>query len=95
MKWVTLVLIIMAVYSHHRLWMARGSYSDMVRLEETIEKQTAKNDKLTFRNAGLAAEVDELSQGRDATIEIARVDLGYIKQGEIFYRFVQPVEKTQ
>ncbi|WP_373701076.1 septum formation initiator family protein, partial [Neisseria dentiae] len=42
----------------------------------------------TLRNNALQAEVDDLAKGQDAIAEIARVDLGYIQNGETYYRLV-------
>ena len=39
-------------------------------------------------NAGLDAEVRDLKQGIDAVEERARVELGMIKPGEVFYQVV-------
>ena len=41
-----------------------------------------------MRNHALAAEVADLASGEAAIAEIARVDLGYVQSGEIYYRFI-------
>jgi cell division protein ftsB homolog len=44
---------------------------------------------LQLRNNALSAEVADLTDGSEAITEIARVDLGYIEQGETYYRLVK------
>ena len=34
------------------------------------------------------ATMKDLAEGKDAIAEIARVDLGYIQEGEIYYRMI-------
>lgn len=46
------------------------------------------NDSLTQRNETLHAEVKELKQGKEALEERARSQLGFIKDGETFYRVI-------
>ena len=51
--------------------------------------QEEKNQTLTLRNQFLAAEVDDLANGQEAISEIARVELGYVQDGETYYRFIE------
>ena len=50
--------------------------------------QETENNMLILRNNALSAEVKDLAEGKDAIAEIARVDLGYIQEGEIYYRMI-------
>lgn len=88
MKWVTLVLIAAIAWFQYSLWISKGGWRDMWRLQDKVAEQDEKNQALTLRNNALQAEVDDLAQGRDAIAEIARVDLGYIQNGETYYRLV-------
>lgn len=45
--------------------------------------------QLQQRNSRLRAEVRDLKQGVAAYEELARSDLGYIREGEIFFRVVE------
>ena len=89
MKWVTLVLIAAIAWFQYSLWLSKGGWRDMWRLENQVKQQEEKNQSLALRNTALAAEVLDLAEGQDAIAEIARVELGYIQSGETFYRLVR------
>ncbi|OSI33305.1 cell division protein FtsB [Neisseria dumasiana] len=88
MKWVTLVLITALAWFQYSLWLSKGGWRDMWRLQDQVAAQEEKNQALTLRNNALTAEVNDLAEGQDAIAEIARVDLGYIQNGETYYRLV-------
>lgn len=90
MKWVTLVLILALIGLQYDLWFGHGSWHDMIRLEESVIQQNANNEALVQRNRALTAEVKDLAEGKDAINEMARAKLGYIQNGEVFYRFTPP-----
>ena len=48
------------------------------------------NDQLKLRNQQLDEEVRDLKQGVTAIEERARVELGMVKQDEVFYQTVDP-----
>ncbi|KZC79327.1 cell division protein FtsB [Neisseria flavescens] len=41
-----------------------------------------------MRNNFLNAEVEDLAHGQEAIAEIARVELGYVQDGEVYYRII-------
>lgn len=88
MRWVTVFLSVCILGSQYDLWLSKGGWRDMWRLQNEVTVQQTENSMLTLRNNALAAEVDDLANGKEAIAEIARVDLGYIKEGEIYYRMV-------
>lgn len=88
MKWLTGVLVLILVWMQYSLWFADGGWRDLKRYEYEVKQQQTINNKLLNRNTTLEAEVRDLQSGQDAIAEIARVDLGYIQNGEIYYRFV-------
>ncbi len=90
MKLVMLVLLLALVSLQYDLWFGHGSWNDMIRLENEVVKQNASNEVLVQRNRALTAEVKDLAEGKDAINEMARSKLGYIQNGEIFYRFTPP-----
>ncbi|QEY24737.1 cell division protein FtsB [Neisseria animalis] len=89
MKWVTVVLSIAIVYFQYSLWFGKGSVGHTKELQEQLILQTEKNQTLVLRNNFLAAEVNDLANGQEAISEIARVELGYVQEGETYYRFVE------
>jgi cell division protein FtsB len=54
-----------------------------------LEQQKQENTALKNRNDALAAEVVDLKQNLSAIEERARMELGMIKRGEVFYQIVE------
>jgi len=69
-------------------WFGRGGQHDVSNLKEQITSEERELETLRMRNSKLAAEVVDLKQGTDAIEEIARNDMGMIKDGEFFYQFI-------
>lgn len=90
MKWLIAVLLIILVGLQYRLWISEGSLSHRAALQEKIEQQQAKNNRLQERNAVLALEVDALKSGLEVIEERAREQMGMIKEGETFFMIVEP-----
>lgn len=78
-----------------RLWIGDGSVAEVSRLNDAIEEQATENAELEARNQELLTEVDELKSGTDAVEEMAREELGLIKEGETFYMIVEPDSSDQ
>lgn len=95
MKWVTLVLAVALAWLQQDLWLSKGGWRDMWRLEAEVEAQNLANNALVVRNQALAAEVADLRSGQDAIAEIARTDLGYVQSGETFYRILPAEAATE
>lgn len=89
MKWVTIVLTVAFFCFQYSLWFGKGSWGDMGDTQEKLALQLEENQTLTLRNNFLAAEVDDLANGQEAISEIARVELGYVQEGETYYRIIQ------
>ena len=89
MKWVTFVLTVALLCCQYSLWFGKGSVGHTEELQEQLSVQEEKNQTLTLRNQFLAAEVDDLANGQEAISEIARVELGYVQDGETYYRFIE------
>lgn len=96
MKAILTALFLIFIYLQCRLWIGDGSMAALVRLEDSIEKQSAENSQLQERNRLLAAEVLALKNTTDAIEERARKDLGMIKKGETFFMVLQsaPAKKS-
>ena len=87
-----LILIILGLQV--RLWIGPGSLEEINQLNEAIDSQEAENAVLEARNSELLRDVEELKTGTDAIEEMARQDLGLIKEGETFYMIVEPETGT-
>lgn len=83
-----LILIILGLQV--RLWTGAGSFAEVDRLNKAIAVQEEENTALQGRNEELLREVEELKTGTDAVEEMAREDLGLIKEGETYYMIVEP-----
>ncbi len=77
------------------LWFGESSLISVWKLENSIEIQKAKNQKLKERNSALAGEVIDLKKGKQAVEERARSELGMIKEGETFIQLVDPKLSTK
>ena len=72
----------------YSLWFGKGSVGHTEELQEQLVRQEEKNQTLTLRNNFLNAEVEDLAHGQEAIAEIARVELGYVQDGEVYYRII-------
>ncbi len=88
MRWLLAVLLILLVGLQYRLWIAQGSLAERHRLQGQIEEPIRINSQLQERNAALEREVLDLQNGNKGLEQRAREQLGLIRQGETFYRFV-------
>lgn len=82
------ILLVLFVTLQYRLWVGKGSLSDVSQLQQQIVNQRSDLERLRQTNAELRADVDDLRLGNEAIEERARTDLGMIKNGEIFYQIV-------
>ncbi len=83
---IFLFLILLAL--QYKLWFGDGSISQWKQLNSKLNHQLEENDQLAARNRAVEADIDELKSGDQALEEQARYDLGMVKQGEVYYQFV-------
>jgi len=93
MKVVATILFIVLLVLQAQLWFGSHGIFQLWSLQDNISDIKQKNDELSQRNEQLHAEVIELKEGKEALEERARSQLGFIKEGEVFYRVVP--DKTQ
>ncbi len=84
------VLTLLLLVLQYHLWIGDGSIADVMSLERAIKAQQQENEKLRERNLALDAEVRDLKTALDAVEERARLELGMIRKGEVFYRVIEP-----
>lgn len=82
------LLLLMLAYLQYRLWVGQGSMEEVARLERELAQQRAHNAELEARNAKIRAEVKALKNDLSAVEARARQELGYIRDGETYYLFV-------
>ena len=84
MRWLSVALIALILLLQYPLWLGKGGWLRVWDVDRRLQQQKDGNKKLEDRNAGLDAEVRDLKQGYDAIEELARFELGMIKQDEVF-----------
>ncbi len=91
---LTGVLLLMIAVLAYSLILGKGGWLRIRSLDHEIFTQKETNTQMQGRNQALSAEVQDLKRGSDALEERARVDLGMVRQGETYYRFVEPPPKA-
>jgi len=89
------ILIFFFLALQYRLWVGEGSLAEVASLRREITAQEQEIERLRVRNRALHAEVEDLKTGLDAVEERARSELGMVKQGEVFYQVVEPVQRSR
>ncbi len=89
MKVLAGILAALIVLIQYPLWLGKGGWLRAWEVDRRLSSQHAANEGLERRNLALAAEVRDLKQGFEAIEERARYELGFIKQGEVFYQIVE------
>ena len=93
MRWLLGGLLGLLVLLQYRLWFAEGGFAEAARLDEQLEQAEAENAALQARNKKLTAEVIALQNGSEAVEKNARENLGLIKEGEVYFQFVDEQER--
>jgi len=86
---IAATLLIVAVALQYTFWLGDNSYKTLKETQALIEAEDATIDELQQRNLLLTAEVVDLKTVGEAMEERARMELGYVKEGEVFYRVVE------
>lgn len=93
MKLLTVIMVFLLILLQYRLWTGNGSLVEVNLLKDEIEKIENENENLKERNLSLTAEVFDLKQGHEAIEEIARSEMGMIKDGETFYQIIDNADQ--
>ena len=88
MKIVAAILLVLLLLLQAQLWFGSHGVFQLWSLKDNISDIKQNNDDSSQRNDQLHAEVLELKEGKEALEERARSQLGFIKDGEVFYRVV-------
>lgn len=94
LRWIGLILVIILIALQLKLWVGGGGMAEVDSLRESVKNQTEENAGLQKRNQALAADVEDLKHGEQATEARARQELGLIKPDETFYQIVEPGAAT-
>ena len=94
MKPIASVLFVLLVVLQIQLWFGTHGVFKLPNLEDAIVQQIDINEQLAARNQQLHAQVIELKEGREALEDRARSHLGFIKEGEVFYRIIPAADEA-
>lgn len=94
LRWIGLILVIILIALQLKLWVGGGGMAEVDSLRASVQKQAEENATLLKRNQALAADVEDLKHGEQATEARARQELGLIKPNETFYQIVEPGAAT-
>ena len=89
MRWLMGGLLGLLLLLQYRLWFAEGRLAEANRLASHLEEAEAENATLSDRNATLTRELMALQNGNEAVEKNARENLGLIKEGEVYYQFIE------
>ena len=92
MRWLAGGLLGLLLLLQYRLWFADGGLAEANRLGQQLAEAENENASLTARNDRLTKEVLALQGGNDAVEKNARENLGLIKEGEVYYQFLEETE---
>ncbi|WP_028311420.1 cell division protein FtsB [Derxia gummosa] len=92
MRWIAVALFALLVLIQYPLWLGDGGWAKVWEREDTVTLMQARNAGLRMRNAGLAAEVRDLKDGTAAVEERARLQLGMIRNDEVFVQILDANE---
>lgn len=89
MRILIVVFIILLCIFQYNLWFSKNGIIDVMQLKRNIAKQEKINQDLDQYNQRLLAKIHILKQEKSTVEELAREQLGMIKKGETYYRFVK------
>ncbi len=86
MRLLALILLLLLGLLQYRLWYGHNGLHDFWRTRDQLAEAHRQNDQLTQRNELIREEIRELKDGAEGIEERARNELGFIRDGETFYR---------
>ena len=93
MRALLVVLVLALAALQYKLWMGNSGVFEWMDLAMKQSVQDDSNTAWEAKNRALEAEIAELKAGDDALEEQARQELGMIKEGELYYQFVDESSK--
>jgi len=90
MRLIILSLAALLVLIQYPLWLGKGGWLRVWDISQQVDEAHQHNQGLRERNAKLGSEVQDLREGTGAVEERARIELGMIKQDEIFVQILEP-----
>jgi cell division protein FtsB len=88
-RFIPVALITLLVILHGQLWFGRGSVPSVSKMQNQLAEQKGKNALASLSNDRLAAEIADLKGGLEIVEERARVELGMVRNNEIFVQIAK------
>lgn len=92
MRLFKLLLFFIFCLLQYRLWLGFNGIEDYYQHREDVARHVKMNSELIKRNQLLEEDVKDLKTGMEAIEELARNELGMVKEGETFFRII-PAEE--
>lgn len=84
------IMLIAIMYLSYDIYFGRNGIQEFQKVSTQLQEASNKSELLTKRNLALQEELEDLQQGSIAIEELARSELGLIKEDETFYRVILP-----
>jgi cell division protein FtsB len=88
MRLLALLFAVIIAGLQYPLWIGKGSWLTVWKLDQQLSEKKAANERLQERNHTLEAEVVDLKTGSDAIEERARFELSMIRNDEVFFQIL-------
>ena len=88
MRLLCAVLMLAIGYLCYDIYVGRNGYEQYEQIAAQLKQAQARSTLLEQRNLAVQDELNDLKQGNAAIEELARSELGLIKEGETFYRVI-------
>ena len=88
MKVISLCLLGAIVYLSYDIWAGRNGLKQYEDVSANLVKAQQQSAKLQDRNQAVIDELNDLKQGNTAVEELARTELGLIREDETFLRIL-------
>ena len=82
------ILFVLVLLLQGQLWFGTHGLFHLWSMQNTVAQGQQRNSELRARNETLHAQVQELKDGKETLEDRARSQLGFIKEGETFYRVI-------
>ena len=93
-RFLILIIIFLLILGAFTFFGEKGIFN-LLRLQKEVVRIKEKSSKLEEENQGLREEVKRLQTDKRYIEEIARKELGMVKEGEIIYRFDAPPKEKE
>ena len=89
MKLIAALIVLLIVLLQYRLWLGDGSIRQVNEYQQKVDRLKQQVNEKKERNEALYAEVEDLRKGKEAIEELARHELGMIKEDETFIQVIE------